>query len=106
MGNSTCGYCFRTWDYDTPAGRCPYEYDHDTPARDDEGDDALAKLDDVKRSMTLERDNAARKAREIKHRLRDNDVAYLNDPAFNYWSGQSAMAEMALSLIDAAERDL
>jgi len=23
-----CGTCYGTWDYETPAGRCPYEYDH------------------------------------------------------------------------------
>jgi hypothetical protein len=28
---TTCGTCGRSWDYPTPAGRCPHEYDHEEP---------------------------------------------------------------------------
>lgn len=43
---STCGECGRTWFYDTPASRCPFEYDHEPYA--DEDDDLDAVVDAVR----------------------------------------------------------
>lgn len=31
-GTWTCGTCGRSWDYGTPAGRCPFEYEHEQPS--------------------------------------------------------------------------
>lgn len=67
----------------------------------------------VRSSIELARYKAVRKANERKNdllssrRSLDQDgKLYLNDPSYNYWTGQVAMADEALGYIDLAERDL
>lgn len=65
----------------------------------------------IRACVQSDRKNAIRKQTEIRERLMlsalpDHPQAHLDDPSYNYWAGQVAMADNVLSYIDAGERDL
>lgn len=63
-------------------------------------DDDTSKLADVKNSLTLERKKAVSKANHFTEPDSEDEIRW------NYWAGQVSALDLALSYIDAAERDL
>jgi len=77
----------------------------------DDDNDHFTKFAGVRSAIELERQKAIRMQTERRERIAlvispDQDRPWLDDPSYNYWAGQVAMADMALSYFDMAERDL
>lgn len=63
----------------------------------------------IRACVESDRKKAIRMQTERRERLAlisSENRPHLDDPSYNYWAGQVAMADNVLSYIDAGERDL